>query len=151
MGEWRYSCIILDLCTRWRRVVSFTPLAALPPVKEPRYQFIGDWVGPRTGLEAVEWRNIPAPAGSRTPSIQSLARRCTDWALPAPLKYNQEGALFYDPLHRDGENRAGLRRRIVVSCWKSVYIALFFTLWSLNGSHVDLLQSNVDMTMNYKR
>jgi hypothetical protein len=38
MGEWRYSVIILDLGTRWRRVVSFTPLPLHPRGRSSRYQ-----------------------------------------------------------------------------------------------------------------
>jgi hypothetical protein len=30
MGEWRYSSTILDLGTRWRLVVSFTPMPLYP-------------------------------------------------------------------------------------------------------------------------
>jgi hypothetical protein len=51
--EWMYSSTILDLGTRWRCVVSFTP--------QPLYlikiglgaHWIGGWVGPRTGLDIV--------------------------------------------------------------------------------------------------
>jgi hypothetical protein len=34
-GEGRYSSTILDLCTRWRYVVSFTSQPLYPPGKEP--------------------------------------------------------------------------------------------------------------------
>jgi hypothetical protein len=37
MGKWRYSSSFLDLGTRWRRVVSFTPLPLYPRKKSPRY------------------------------------------------------------------------------------------------------------------
>jgi hypothetical protein len=38
MGQWRYSCnILLDLGTRWRWVVSFTPQLLYPRGKRPRY------------------------------------------------------------------------------------------------------------------
>jgi hypothetical protein len=37
MREWRYSSIILDLGTRWRRMVSFTPLPLNPRGKGSRY------------------------------------------------------------------------------------------------------------------
>jgi hypothetical protein len=35
--EWRYSSISLNLGTRWRWVVSFTPLPLYPQGKRPRY------------------------------------------------------------------------------------------------------------------
>jgi hypothetical protein len=38
MGEWRYSSNILDLGTRWRCVVSFTPRSLYPRLKRPHYK-----------------------------------------------------------------------------------------------------------------
>jgi hypothetical protein len=40
----------LDLGTRWRSVVSFTP----PPERVPGTHWIGGWVDPRAGLDDVE-------------------------------------------------------------------------------------------------
>jgi hypothetical protein len=37
MGEWRYSSTILDLRTRWRWMVSFTPLPFYPRGDSPLY------------------------------------------------------------------------------------------------------------------
>jgi hypothetical protein len=37
MGEWTYSSVILDLGSRWWRVVSFMPLPLYPQGKIPRY------------------------------------------------------------------------------------------------------------------
>jgi hypothetical protein len=55
-GEWMY------LGTSWRRVVSFTPGRFSPGESAPGIHWIGDWVGPRTGLEDVERRKIlPLP------------------------------------------------------------------------------------------
>jgi hypothetical protein len=55
MGEWRYSSSILGLDTSCRYVVSFTtrPLY-LPEKVPPGTHWIGGWVGPREGLDAVE-------------------------------------------------------------------------------------------------
>jgi hypothetical protein len=53
MGEWRYSSTILDLSTRCRGVVSFMPRPLYPGEKAPSTHFIGGWVGPRAGLDAV--------------------------------------------------------------------------------------------------
>jgi hypothetical protein len=47
-------------------------LAGLP-------HWVGDWVGPRGGLDAVT-------TGHRTPPVQPVARRCTDWAIPIPAQ-----------------------------------------------------------------
>jgi hypothetical protein len=48
MGQWRYSATILDFCTRWQWVVSFTPRSLYSRRKGPGSQCIGgDWVDPR--------------------------------------------------------------------------------------------------------
>jgi hypothetical protein len=54
MGEWRYSSIILNLGTRWRWVVSFMPLSLYNREWIPGTLYIGGWVGPWFGLDAVE-------------------------------------------------------------------------------------------------
>jgi hypothetical protein len=64
MGEWRYSSTILDLGIRWRLVVSFTPLLLYPRGKSPGTLWIGGWVGPRVGLDAVEKKKILLPRES---------------------------------------------------------------------------------------
>jgi hypothetical protein len=61
--------------------------AALPLGKEHLVPFwIGGWVGLRAVLEAVVKRKIPSPrrkSNPRTPIVQPVAQRCTDWAIPA--------------------------------------------------------------------
>jgi len=43
-------------------------MAALPPGKKtPGIYWIGDWEGPRAGLDAVEKRNVLSPAENRAP------------------------------------------------------------------------------------
>jgi hypothetical protein len=63
MGEWRYSSTILDLGTRWRWVVSYTPRPLYPEEILPGTHWIGGWVGPRAGLDVVEKRKILALSG----------------------------------------------------------------------------------------
>jgi hypothetical protein len=53
MREWRYSSTILDLGTRQRRVVSFTPRPLHPGKRAPGTHWIGGCVGARAGLNAV--------------------------------------------------------------------------------------------------
>jgi hypothetical protein len=50
-GEWRYSSTILDLCTRWRWVVSF-----YPQEKGPWYSLDRRLCGPRVNLDTTEKR-----------------------------------------------------------------------------------------------
>jgi hypothetical protein len=52
MKEWRYSFTVLDLGTRWRRVVSSGCYS--PGERGPCSHWIGGRVGPTTGLDAVE-------------------------------------------------------------------------------------------------
>jgi hypothetical protein len=48
MREWRYNSTILDLGTRWRRVVSFKPLLFYPQGKSPQYPLDGRLGGPQS-------------------------------------------------------------------------------------------------------
>jgi hypothetical protein len=80
---------ILDLGTRWRWVVSFTPQPLYPQGKSPGTHWIGGWVGPRAVLDAVVKRKIPSPrreSNPRTPIIQSVSQRYTDWAITVLLR-----------------------------------------------------------------
>jgi hypothetical protein len=54
IGEWRYSCTMLDLDTSWRWVVSLKPLPLYLQRKRPQYPLSRSWVGPRASLDDVE-------------------------------------------------------------------------------------------------
>jgi hypothetical protein len=75
---------ILDLGTRWRWVVSFTHRPLYPQGTTRGTHWTGGWVGPRAVLDAVVKRKIPSPrrkSNPRTPIVQPVAQRCTDWAI----------------------------------------------------------------------
>jgi hypothetical protein len=77
---------ILDLGTRWRWVVSCTPRPLYLQGKSPGTHWIGGWVGTRTILDAVVKRKIPSTrrvSNPRTPNVQHVAQRYTDWAITA--------------------------------------------------------------------
>jgi hypothetical protein len=83
-GEWRYSSTILDLGTRWRWVVSFTPLPLCPST-----DCIGGLVSPRVGLDCGE-DDKSCPSGNRTRAVQSVASRYTErkmgtWKIRSPV------------------------------------------------------------------
>jgi hypothetical protein len=85
MVEWSYSSTILDLGTRWRRVVSFTPSGFTSGERAPGTHWIGSWLvpGPVWTL-GVEKNLLPLP-GIETPTVQPVGRQGTDWAIPARL------------------------------------------------------------------
>jgi hypothetical protein len=60
---------ILDLGIRWRWVISFTPRPLYPQGKSPWYPLRRNWVGPRTGLNAVVRRIISSPYRDSNPPI----------------------------------------------------------------------------------
>jgi hypothetical protein len=49
----------------------------------PGIHCIRDWVDPRAGLDAMEYKKTTAPTGNRIP-VKTIARRYTDWAIAAP-------------------------------------------------------------------
>jgi hypothetical protein len=82
---------ILDLGTRWRWVVSFTPRPHYLKESAPRTHWIGGWVGPKAVMDAVVKRKIRSPrreSNPRTPIVQPLAQRYTDWAITSLFTYS---------------------------------------------------------------
>jgi hypothetical protein len=92
-----------------------------PPPRERASgtHWIGGWVGPRTVLDAVVMRKISSPrqeSNSRTPIVQPVAQRYTDWAITtlsgstAPRILNLgttwRGVVSFTPrpLHSQGNN-----------------------------------------------
>jgi hypothetical protein len=61
---------ILDLGTRWRWVVSFTPQPLYTKEGVPGTHSIGGWMGPRAGLDTVK-RKIPNPCRDSNPRSSS--------------------------------------------------------------------------------
>jgi hypothetical protein len=61
MGEWRYSSTILDLSTKWRWVVSFTPRPLYPRGNRPQYPLNRRLGEPqsRSGRCAIEKNFLP--------------------------------------------------------------------------------------------
>jgi hypothetical protein len=55
--------------------------AALPPGNRPRTYFIGGWAGPKAGLYRYEKSHPPLGFDHR--SVEPIASRYTDWAIPA--------------------------------------------------------------------
>jgi hypothetical protein len=68
---------VLDLGTKWRSAVSFTPWPLYPQGKSPGNIWIGGWVGSRAVLDTVVKRKIPSPRRKSNPkprlSVQPVA------------------------------------------------------------------------------
>jgi hypothetical protein len=63
--------------------------ASLPQERAPGTHWIGGWVDPRAVLDAVVKSKIPSPhreSNPRTPIVQPVAQRYTDWATMALVK-----------------------------------------------------------------
>jgi hypothetical protein len=59
------------------------PTASPLGKRSPGTHWIGDWEGPRTGLETVSNGKIPSPRQESDPDHRPVASRYTDWAMPA--------------------------------------------------------------------
>jgi hypothetical protein len=90
--EWRYSSTILDVGTRWRRTVSFTPLPLYLRGKSLRYLSDRRLGGPHSlsGHCGVEKTGLLA--GNQTPAIKPVARRYTVGTISAP---SMAGVKYY--------------------------------------------------------
>jgi hypothetical protein len=73
---------ILDLGTRWRWVVSFTPGHFTPRERAPGTHWIGSWMGPRAGLDTVLKRKIPSPCRTQTPDHPARSPALYHWTIP---------------------------------------------------------------------
>jgi hypothetical protein len=75
---------ILDLGTKWGEWSASRPGCFTPRERSSGTHWIGGWVGPSAVLDAVVKRKIPSPrreSNPRTPIVQSVAQRYTDWAI----------------------------------------------------------------------
>jgi hypothetical protein len=64
-----------------------------PRDRSPGTHWIGGWVGPRAVLDAVARRKIPSPrreSNPRTPIVQPVAQRYTDWAITALINHSSK-------------------------------------------------------------
>jgi hypothetical protein len=87
LGEWRYSSThSLTSAPDGGKWSASRPGRFTPRGRAPGTHLIGGWVGPRAILDVVVKRKIPSPrqeSNPRTPIVQSLAQRYTDWVITA--------------------------------------------------------------------
>ena len=72
-GSRGIALLIDNFDIRWRWVVNFTFLVALPPRKNPGTHWIGGCVGPRVGLDVVEKKKCLTPTGIEPRTFQPVA------------------------------------------------------------------------------
>jgi hypothetical protein len=105
LGEWRYSSAPDGSEWSASRPCRFTQKEIVPGTL-----WIGGWVGPKTGLDAMVKRKIPSPrreSNPRTPIVQHVAQRYTDWTITAlflmeHFHHSSSALNFVGPLARYG-------------------------------------------------
>jgi hypothetical protein len=97
LGEWMYSSThSLTSALDGGEWSASHPGRFTPRERAPRTHWIGGWVGLRTVLGAVVKRKIPSPRrewNHRTPIVQPVAQRYTNWAITA-LILSEEGTIL---------------------------------------------------------
>jgi hypothetical protein len=82
MGDWRYSVNILALGTEWW-VVSFKPWPLYSHENCPRYPLYEGLDGAQSQPGRYGEKKTLVSTRNRTPAVQPLAYRYTDWPIPA--------------------------------------------------------------------
>jgi hypothetical protein len=75
-------------------VASGQPWPLSPGESAPATHWIRGWVGPRTGMDAVEYRKTLRLPENRTPAVQPEARCYTAWAVPIPTRHFIRATVF---------------------------------------------------------
>jgi hypothetical protein len=85
LGEWRYSSMhSLTSALDGGEWSASRPGRFPPRDRAPGTHWIGGWVGPRAGLDAVSKRNVPTLCRESNPDhpiVQSIVSCYTDWAM----------------------------------------------------------------------
>jgi hypothetical protein len=88
LGEWKYSSThSLTSALNGDEWSASRPDHFTPRERTPGTHWIGGWVGSRAVLHAMVTRKIPSrrrEPNPRTPIVQPVAQRYTDWAFTAP-------------------------------------------------------------------
>jgi hypothetical protein len=82
VGEWRYSSTIVDFGTKWRWVVSFSHRPLYKRGRSFRYPLdstYGGWA-PEPVWALRNRKKISCVSGNRTPAVQPVAHRYTNWS-----------------------------------------------------------------------
>jgi hypothetical protein len=116
---------ILDLGTKWRWVVSFTPRPLYPGQRAPGTHWIG-WVGPRAGLDDVEKRKFLTLPGLELRPICRPARSQSLYRMRYPRDYYVRFKNMWNRhlLHRWRLKRIDKYIRLLIKTyWSWIYIS----------------------------
>jgi hypothetical protein len=115
--ERRYSSTILDLCTRWRWVLSFMPLPLYPWGNHPHYPLDRSLGGPKSQFWHYGEKETLTPHGNWTSAAQ-----------PAPCSYTNQDILT--PFRKGGKlhqwpgwlksAKHYNKLYIMLTCWESL-------------------------------
>jgi hypothetical protein len=91
LGAWKYSFThSLTSALDGGDLSASRPGRCTPRERVPGTYCIGGWVDPRAVVDAVVKRKILSPrrkSNPRTPIVQPVAQRYTDWAITAPTMH----------------------------------------------------------------
>jgi hypothetical protein len=98
IGKQRYSSTFLDLGTRWKCVVDFTPLPLYLCRKGPQYSLDRRLGGPQcwSGWCGVQ-KNL-LPIGIQTPAIQPVDHYYTNWVILVHLQVTEVSYFYWNSL-----------------------------------------------------
>jgi hypothetical protein len=133
IGQWRYSSTHSLTSALDRDEWSAScPGRFTHRERAPGTHWLGGWVGPRAGLDAVVKRKIPSPrrqSNPRTPIVQPVAQRYTDWAITAfscdsywmlllTRNFNSAGAKYH------GQRSTAVSRVCTFMLWCNVNVMM---------------------------
>jgi hypothetical protein len=106
-GRGRIARLILDLGTRWRRVVSFTPRPLYPQGKSHWYSLDRRLGEPQSrSWRGVEEKNLQPLTGLEPPIIQPVAHcYTTELSRFQSLVWKKMSKLTFQPIHHASGNR----------------------------------------------
>jgi hypothetical protein len=96
-----YINSFFDLSLDGGKCSASRPGRVTPRERAPGTHWTRGWVGLRAVLDAVVKRNIPSPrreSNPRTPIVQPIAQRYTDWAITAPVcNFKTRNFIMFNP------------------------------------------------------
>ena len=120
--------------------------AALPPGKRPGIHCVGGWVGRRAGLDGCGKSRPPPGFDLRT--VQSVASRYTDWAIPA-LSMDGDPVDFVPSTGKHGlfSGLEWIVRFCTLGVWKAYNFLNFLLRWPCPFREIKVSVISVDIVI----